>query len=146
MTYTLINRILYNGRIRTLDDAKPIVTALAISGDRVIAYGRDEEMRALASAGTVQENLGGRFVVPGMTDAHLHWQLETQALQSVQLYNLPSKAAALERIAARVKTSAPGEWVIGYGWLQDEWAGQNGQFPNRHDLDAIAPDNPVSLV
>ncbi|HVU12719.1 MAG TPA: amidohydrolase [Phototrophicaceae bacterium] len=146
MTYTFINRILYNGKIRTLDDARPMVSALAISGERVVAYGRDEEMRALAGAGTVQENLGGRFVVPGMTDAHLHWQMETQALQNVQLYNLPSKEAALERVTAKIKTAAPGEWIVGYGWLQDEWAGQNGQFPTRHDLDAIAPDNPVFLV
>ncbi len=146
MTYTFINRILYNGKIRTLDDARPMVSALAISGERVVAYGRDEEMRALAGAGTVQENLGGRFVVPGMTDAHLHWQMETQALQNVQLYNLPSKEAALERVTAKIKTVAPGEWIVGYGWLQDEWAGQNGQFPTRHDLDAIAPDNPVFLV
>ncbi|MEO8395617.1 MAG: amidohydrolase [Chloroflexota bacterium] len=146
MTYPLIDTILYNGHIRTLDDANPVVSALAISGGRVVATGSDDAIRALAGVGTVQVNLNGRNVVPGMTDAHLHWQLETQALQNVQLYNLPSKQAALDAVAARVKVTAPGTWIIGYGWLQDEWAGQNGQFPTRHDLDTITSEHPVFLV
>jgi predicted amidohydrolase YtcJ len=133
MTYPLIDTILYNGHIQTLDEAIPVVSALAIKAGRVVATGSDDDMRALASAGTVQHNLNGRQVVPGMTDAHLHWQLETQALQNVQLYNLPSKQAALERIAAKAKATPVGTWIIGYGWLQDEWAGQNGQFPNGGD-------------
>ncbi|MFN8562801.1 MAG: amidohydrolase [Anaerolineae bacterium] len=100
----------------------------------------------IAGVGTIQLDLNRRYVVPGMTDAHIHWQMLTQALQSAQLYNLSSRQAALERVAAKVKTAAPGEWIVGYGWLQDEWAGQNGQFPTRHDLDAVAPENPVFLV
>ncbi len=146
MTYSLINTILYNGHIRTLDDANPIVSALAISGERIVAAGSNDEIRALAGVGTTQINLNGRQVVPGMTDAHLHWQLETEALQNVQLYNLPSKQAALERVAAKAKVTPAGAWIIGYGWLQDEWEGQNGQFPTRSDLDAVASENPVFLA
>lgn len=146
MIPTLIDSILYNGHIRTLDDAQPVASALAISGGRVVATGSDDEIRALAGAGTNQLDLNGRYVVPGMTDAHIHWQLSTQMLQNVLLYNLPSKQAALERVAEKVRTAAPGDWIIGYGWLQDEWEGQNGQFPTRYDLDAVAPENPVFLV
>ena len=94
MTYPLIDTILYNGHIRTLDDANPVVAALAISGGRVVATGSDDAMRRLTSAGTVEVNLNGRQVVPGMTDAHLHWQLETQALQNVQLYNLAEQTGS----------------------------------------------------
>src|SRR5450432_2473361 len=120
MAYPLIDTILYNGHIRTLDEANPVVSALAISGGRIVATGRGDAIRTLAGAGTVQENLNGRNVVPGMTDAHLHWQMETQSLQNVQLYNLPSKQAALEAVAAQVKDTPAGTWIIGYGWLQDE--------------------------
>ncbi|MFN8448520.1 MAG: amidohydrolase family protein [Anaerolineae bacterium] len=62
-------------------------------------------------------------------------------------FGAPAEQAALERVAAKVKTAAPGEWIVGYGWLQDEWAGQNGQLPTRHDLDAVAlRGDPVFLV
>ena len=45
-----------------------------------------------------------------------------------------------------MKVSVPGSWIIGYGWLQDEWAEQNGQFPTAHDLDAVTTEHPVFLV
>lgn len=144
MTSPLVERILYNGHIRTLDDASPVVSALAIGRGRVLATGTDDQIRALAGAGTVLDNLNGRHVVPGMTDAHIHWQLETEALQNVQLYNLPSRAAAAERVAARAVTTPPGTWIIGYGWSQDEW--EDSRFPTAADLDAVAPDHPVYLV
>ncbi len=52
MPFNLIDTILYNGHIRTLDDAQPIVSALAISGERIVAAGSDDEIRALGGAGT----------------------------------------------------------------------------------------------
>ncbi len=111
MLINLIDSILYNGQIRTLGDAQPVVTALAISGERIVACGSDAEMRALAGPGTTQLNLGGRYVLPGMTDAHLHWQMTSEMLHQVQLYNLPSRAAALERVAARVAQTPKGKWI-----------------------------------
>lgn len=140
----LVTHILYNGHIRTLDDARPVVSALAISRERVLAAGSDDEIRALAGAGTIQQDLNGRHVVPGMTDAHIHWQMLTQALQNVQLYNLPSKQAALDRIAERARLTPPGQWIGGFGWLQDDW--EDRRFPTARDLDAVAPDHPVYLV
>ncbi len=148
MTPRLIDRILYNGHIRTLDDrlddAHSVVSALAISGERVVATGSDDEIRALAETGTIQQDLNGRHIVPGMTDAHIHWQMLTQMLQNVQLYNLPSRQAALDRVAERAQKTPPGEWIVGMGWLQDDW--DDRRFPTAHDLDAVAPDHPVYLV
>ncbi|MCC6804120.1 MAG: amidohydrolase [Anaerolineae bacterium] len=144
MTPRLIDLILYNGHIRTLDDAQSVVSALAISGERVVATGSDDEIRALAGAGTTQLDLNGRHVVPGMTDAHIHWQMLTQALQNVQLYNLPSRQAALDRIADRARQTPPGQWIGGFGWLQDDW--DDRRFPTARELDAVTPDHPVYLV
>jgi len=144
MPFTLVDRILFNGHIRTLDDAQPVVSALAISDGRIVASGTDDEIIALASLGTARENLNGRHVVPGMTDAHLHWRLETEPLQNVQLYSLPSRNAALERVAARAAEKPAGTWIIGYGWSQDDW--DDRRFPTAHDLDTVAPDHPVYLV
>lgn len=143
MSFTLVDRILYNGHIRTLNDVQPIVSALAISNGRIVAAGSDDEIRALAGVSTVQENLNGRFVVPGMTDSHVHWQLLTNALHEVQLFNLSSKQAALDLVAARAQQLPAGSWIMGFGWAQDDWEG--GQFPTAQDLDSVAPNHPVFL-
>ena len=143
MPKNLIDTILYNGHIRTLDDAQPVVTALAISGGRIVACGSDAEVRALAGPGTTQLDLGGRYVLPGMTDAHVHWEMTTEMLHTVQLYNLPSRAVAVERVAARAAATPAGEWITGYGWAQDDW--DDRRFPTAADLDAVTPDNPVFL-
>lgn len=143
MTPRLADRILYNGAIITLDDRQPRASAVAIAGGCVVACGSDDDMLALASAGTRRENLNGRCVIPGLIDAHLHWQATTEVLNQIQLFDLPDKAAAVGRVTERALRTPPGEWIRGYGWSQDEWADK--QFPNAADLDAVAPDHPVYL-
>src|SRR5690606_32812187 len=142
-TGVTVERILYNGDIITLDEQRPRASALAISQGRVIAVGTDDEIRSLANSKTIQENLNKRVVVPGMTDAHIHWQGVAQALHTVDLFDVPSKEEALERVAARAKQTPPGQWIEGYGWTQDEWADR--RFPSASDLDRVVPDHPVFL-
>jgi predicted amidohydrolase YtcJ len=140
---SLVERILYNANIITQDTKAPRVTALAIAGGRVVATGSDADILALADADSVLHNLGGRTVIPGLTDAHVHWQLTAESLQEVDLFEVPDKATALERIAARVAITPPGAWVRGWGWTQDIWPDR--AFPTAADLDAVAPNNPVYL-
>ena len=137
-----IDRILFNGHIRTLDPARPSVSALAVIGERIVAVG-DDSLRDLAGPGTALDDLGGRAVLPGLTDAHLHWSWLARALQSVDLFEVPTKEEALRRVRARVEQTPPGEWVTGRGWLQDRWP--DPAFPTAADLDAAAPDHPVYL-
>jgi predicted amidohydrolase YtcJ len=139
----LIDRILYNGSIITLDTQYPRASAVAIRGGRVVATGTDDEILALAAAGTIRENLNRRVVVPGMTDAHIHWRGTAEMLHQVNLYDLKSKSEALTRVAERAAATPKGEWVTGYGWLQDAWV--EGRFPNAADLDTVVPDHPVFL-
>lgn len=138
-----IERILYNGSIITLDTQHPRASAIAIRGGRIVATGTDDEILALASAGTIRENLNGRVVVPGMTDAHIHWRGTAEMLHQANLYDLKSKAEAVARVAERAAATPKGEWVTGYGWLQDAWVEQ--RFPTAADLDAVTPDHPVFL-
>lgn len=137
----MIDRILYNGSIVTLEAAQPRVTALAISMGRIVAAGGDDEILALATAKTIKENLEGKFVIPGLTDAHIHWEWQARALQAVDLYEVPSREIAIERIAARAEHTAPGEWITGRGWAQDLWA--DGAFPTALDIDAVTGDKPA---
>ena len=68
-----IDRIVLNGKIWTEDDERPLAQAFAVSGDRIVALGTDEQIRRLASPDTAVLDLRGRLVVPGFQDSHLHF-------------------------------------------------------------------------
>ena len=139
----MIHTILHNGNFITLDDALPRASALAISYGRIIAIGGDAEITRLASAGTNIVNLDGKTALPGLTDAHLHWQAQAEAMRSVNVFEVASKAEALHRVRARAQQTTPGEWITGQGWAQDLWADR--AFPSKADLDEVAPQNPIYL-
>ena len=139
----MIQSLLLNGNIITLDDARPRASAVAISYGRLVAVGDDAEIARLAGRGTAIIDLDGKTVLPGLTDAHLHWQAQAQSMRSVNVFELPGKADALERIQIRAQQTPAGEWITGQGWAQDLW--DDRAFPTCADLDAVAPHNPVYL-
>ncbi|MDE2748729.1 MAG: amidohydrolase [Chloroflexota bacterium] len=139
----MIQAVLFNGNIITLDKRRPRAQALAISYGRVVALGGNAEIQRLAGADTALVNLAGKTVLPGLTDAHLHWEGQARALRSVDVFELPDKALAFERVRERVQATPAGEWVSGQGWAQELWPGR--AFPNRKELDAAAPHHPVYL-
>jgi predicted amidohydrolase YtcJ len=94
---------------------------------------------ALASPDVV--DLGGRCVLPGFTDSHVHFPTWAVAQHEVGLDGCRSLAEALERIRA---WDAPGTWLRGYGWRSGEWP--EGREPTRGDLDAITGDRPAALI
>ncbi len=133
--------ILAGGRIHTLA-AAGTVSALAIAGGRVVSVGGDE-LRYLAGSGTRVEELGGATAVPGLVDAHNHLLHTGGVLSQVQLYDCRTLDEVVERVAARVRSARPGEWILGRGW--DESLLVERRHPTRHDLDPVSPDNPVLL-
>lgn len=135
--------VLVNGSIHTVDDARPAATAVAIRDGRFVAVGSDDEIHALAGPSTVIEDLAGAAVVPGLIDAHNHMQSTGHMLREVQLFDTRSIPEIVARVAARVAETPKGEWIVGRGW--DESLLAEGRHPNRHDLDAVSPDNPVLL-
>lgn len=139
-----VDRVLYNGKVFTQDERQVQVTALAIGNGRILATGDDHEMLALTGAGTKRENLDGRVVLPGLTDAHLHWQMTAMALQRVDLYEVPSREEALRRVAERAATVPVGDWLLGGGWRQDIW--EDRAFPTAAELNAVAPNHPTLLT
>ena len=77
--------VLYNGDIHTMDAARPSAQAIAINGNRVLATGNDDEMRALLAPGGKAVDLLGRIVVPGFTDSHLHFMSYGLSLMQIDL-------------------------------------------------------------
>ena len=130
--------ILENGVIRTLDPSLPESRALAIAGDR-IAGGVGVHETALASPETV--DLGGRCVLPGFTDSHVHFPTWAVAQHEVMLDGCSSLDEALARIRA---APATGAWLRGYGWRSGDWP--DGRDPTKDDLDAITGDRPAALI
>lgn len=150
--------LLHNARIHTQNPAQPTASALVIDRGRIVAAGETNTLfnhypRAMG------EDMGGRVIVPGLTDAHLHLQHYSLALQKIDC-EVDTKEECLRRVEERVKKSKPGEWILGHGWNQNVWSpspvgrGVRGQgeiqgvggFPHANDLDAIAPNNPVYLT
>src|SRR5690348_5453876 len=131
--------ILENGVVRTLDPSLPESRALAVAGDR-IAGGVGVHETALASPETV--DLGGRCVLPGFTDSHVHFPTWALAQRDVALDGCGSLDEALARI--REAAGGTGSWLRGYGWRDADWPGSRA--PTRHDLDGIERDRPVAMI
>ncbi|HEY6962054.1 MAG TPA: amidohydrolase family protein [Gaiellaceae bacterium] len=131
--------ILENGLIRTLDPSVPTQRALAIAGPHV-AGGVGVHETALASPEVV--DLGGRVVVPGFSDAHVHFPTWALAQHEVSL----DGCASLDEALARLRGAAPGPggWIRGYGWRSGDW--QPVREPTRQDLDAITGGTPTALI
>src|SRR3954453_224733 len=103
--------ILENAVVRTLDPSLPEARALAIAGDR-ISGGVGVHETALASPEVV--DLGGRCVVPGFTDSHVHFPTWAVAQHEVKLDGCKTLEEALARL--RGTAPGPGGWLRGYGW------------------------------
>lgn len=135
--------ILSDALVTTMDPDHPAAEALAAKDGRVIALGSSSAIEALAGPATTVRRLGGRRVIPGLNDTHNHLLSMGTVLNEVQLYGARSIDDIKRLVDARVRVSPPGAWITGRGW--DESLLSDGRFPNRHDLDEVAPNNPVVL-
>ena len=134
--------ILFNGRVNSMSGQQAPAQAIALRAGDVLAVGSDQAVRALAGARTEQVDLHGRTVLPGLTDAHLHFEHFALNLAMVDV-GVKTKAEVLQRVAARAATLPAGAWVVGHGWNQTEW---DGAFPLASELDAAVPRHPVYLT
>ena len=133
--------ILDNGVIRTMEPSVPTAGALAIAGER-IAGGVGTHETALASPDVV--DLGGRCVVPGFTDAHVHFPTWAIAQRQVRLEGAASLDETLARVREAVAAVPPGGLLRGLGWRSGDWSPE--AEPTRQALDAVTGDVPTALV
>ena len=115
--------------------------AIAVSGDRIVAVGTNEDIQKLKGKHTEVVDLGGHFVMPGFNDAHMHFAAGGMEKLNVDLVGVKSLAEMQQRIAARAKTTPAGEWIVGEGWDHTTWPGQ--KLPTRQDLDAVTGNHPA---
>lgn len=136
--------IVVNARIYTVDNARPMASAMAVRNERVVFVGSDAEARTLAGAATRVLDVQGRTVIPGMVDAHAHLLGLATSLRNVQLAGASSYDEVIRRAVERTRTMKPGEWVEGRGWDQNLWPEKS--FPTHEALSRATPANPVVLT
>lgn len=138
--------VVLNARIRTLDDRFPEAQALAISGGSVSAVGDNSDIAALADSSTLVIDAGRRTVLPSFIDSHMHLRraslMVTQFLDFTAL-RPASVADVLRLVGERALKSSANEWIQGDSLIPAQLAER--RFPDRRELDAAAPDNPVVL-
>lgn len=115
--------------------------ALAIKGDRILAVGSNDEIKKHKGSKTVVVDLGGKFVMPGFNDAHLHLSGGGFEKLQIDLVGTKSLTEMKHRIAARAATAAAKEWLLGRGWDHTRWTKQ--VLPSRQDLDSVTGDHPA---
>jgi predicted amidohydrolase YtcJ len=143
------DKIFYNGEIVTLDFGLNTVNSLAVSGDRIIATGRDEDILALKGANTQIIDLGGRTVLPGFIDAHGHFMFnaffKTKAvdLNSPPIGHIHTMNELIAALKEKADRTPEGEDVIGFGY--DDTMLKEQRQPTRDDLDQVSTKHRVYI-
>lgn len=135
--------ILHNCNIRTQDPLRPKASAIALQGNRILSIGSDDEILPLVGAHTRVINLGGKLVLPGFTDSHIHFYKWAIGQRELRLASVPSLKNVLELLAKKTREREFGTWIQGQGWLETFWP--EPRVPTRVDLDEVSPWHPVIL-
>jgi predicted amidohydrolase YtcJ len=131
--------LLRGGRVYTFDPGQPTASAIAVREGRILAVG--EDLDGLVASGTRTIELGGRAVVPGFVDAHIHFGSFALSLEEADLDAAATLEAGLVLLRGAAERLAPGAWLQGRGWDRNRW----GRLPTATDLDSAIGDRPAAL-
>jgi predicted amidohydrolase YtcJ len=133
--------IITNAKIWTVDKSLPMAQAVAILGDRIVAVGSSADVDAWRGPNTHVVDAGGKLLLPGFNDAHVHFVSGGMQLTNVQLKDASSPQEFARRIGERAKVTAKGEWILGGNWDETKWNPPN--MPTKELIDAVTADTPV---
>jgi predicted amidohydrolase YtcJ len=131
-------------RIRTQNPARPTAEALVMKGGTILYVGSRAEALEVAGADAAVEQFPDAVIVPGLVDAHVHLAGLGRALTLADLSTARSEADAIAKLKAAGESTKQGEWVLGRGWDQNDWAGR--AWPTKRTLDAAFEGAPVYLT
>ena len=134
--------ILTGARVLTMDPARPRAEAVALGAGRILALGRDAEIAAMAGPGTRRVAAGGRTLLPGFVESHLHLVLGGEELSQLHLGHVEG-AAALRAAFAGYAAAHPDRPLL---MAQGAQYGILGHPVTRHDLDAVIADRPIAMM
>jgi len=134
-------KLFINGNIITMNEANPVVEAMAIKGAAIDAVGDTPALQAAYPDGDIID-LAGKTVMPGIIESHGHLLSLGQSLLELNLKGAASPADVLAQVHERTSKFAAGEWIIGWGWDDGAWA---HKYPTNTELNQITPHHPVCL-
>ena len=135
-----VDLILTNGKVLTVDEQFSIHNTVVVNDGLIVATGEADLASRYQSDNIL--DLGGKVLMPGFNDSHTHIRGRPQ--RYIELGNVTSIAEIQDLIRTKIDEIGEQEWIIGYGWSEDEL--DEGRRPLRYDLDDAAPNNPVILT
>lgn len=142
--YPKNNLILINGKILTMDKSSPFAEACVISGNTILDTGTSNAMLKYKCENSKVINLKGRTVTPGLHDAHLHFESGAELILNRVDLRFMNKEQILKKIEEIVKSSPPKALIKAYSYNHAFF--KNKKWPDKFDLDRVAPDNPVIIT
>ncbi len=135
--------IIRDARVWTVNPAQPQAEAVAVLNGRIAAVGSDAAVLLWRGPNTRVVDANGHRLLPGFNDAHVHFADGGAALTAVQLNDATSLKEFVKRIADYAAHAPKGEWIRSGNWDETKWS--PAALPTRQDIDAVTPNNPVSL-
>ncbi|TKY68292.1 putative amidohydrolase YtcJ [Spatholobus suberectus] len=142
LSQSVADLVLRNGVIYTSDDSLPFADSMAVANGRVLRVGNHSFVKELVGYGTQVLDLGGKVVVPGFIDSHVHFIDGGLQMMQVKLRGVNKKEEFIRRIKDAAQSTKQGSWILGGGWNNDLWA---GDLPAASWIDDVTPNNPVWL-
>jgi len=136
--------VLTHARIYTVNPKQAWAEALAVRGGKIVAVGTESEISAYRGASTQVVDAGGRLVLPGFTDCHVHFVDGSIGLTQVDLNGASTVAEIQKRVKEYAASHPKAPWITGMGWTYPTFG--PSALPNKKILDDVVPDRPVYLV
>jgi len=134
--------LMLNGKVYTVNREQSWAEAIAITDGIIIWVGSSDDANQWQGEGTRTINLGGKMVMPGFQDVHIHPVHSGVSYQQCALFDVEGVELLQQRIKQCAETE-PGEWIRGGGWLVTDFAPSG--LPDKKLLDDIVPDRPIAL-
>lgn len=135
--------VVTRAKVYTGDPAQPKAEAIAVIGNKIIAVGTDAQIKPLIGPKTKQIDAGGKTVVAGFNDAHVHFLETGSQLSSVDLRSAKTPAEFVQRIKDFAAKLPEGRWILGGQWDHENWT--PNELPTAALIDAVTPKNPVFI-
>lgn len=136
--------IITHAKVWSVDKAHPSAQAVAVLGDRIVAVGSAADVDAWRGPHTHVLNAGGKLLLPGFNDAHVHFVMGGEQLESVQLNDATSPEEFAGRIAERAGKTSKEEWIRGGNWDETKW--NPATLPTKELIDKLTPNTAVFVV
>jgi predicted amidohydrolase YtcJ len=135
--------IITNAKVWTVDKAHPTAQAVAVLGERIIAVGSNADVEVLRGRETKVIDAGGKLLLPGFNDAHVHFVSGGLQLDAAQLNDAASTDEFVRLVGEQAKKTPKGEWIQGGDWDETKWIPP--ALPTKELIDPVTPDNPVFI-